>query len=146
MKLLYKKLLDLLTQIPEIRHIDLDAGQTQMEKPPLAYPAILVRMTETPSNITNDLQQVSARVDLTIINKTLSKTDSLTPKKVMNHGLAYLDLCEKVWQKLQGYSDADFEPFENVQNTDPPIRVGLKTVIQSWTTSYKHQKNKTKKT
>ena len=44
---LYEKLLELLGTVTEIKYIDLDYGQLQEEMPPLSYPAVLVRISES---------------------------------------------------------------------------------------------------
>lgn len=136
METLYQKLIDLLGEIPEIKYIDLNAGQLQMEKPPLAYPAVLIRISETRDDINHLFQQVTARVELTVVNKYLSETNSLAPEAVREKGLKYMRLNAAIAEKLQGYKDAKFEPFSNVGKSDQLIRAGLKTIVQSWETSW----------
>lgn len=137
METLYKKLLELLGEIPEIRYIDLDAGQLQLEKPPLAYPAVLIRLSETPVEINSVLQTVTGRIELTVVHKYLSETNSLAPGTAREKGLRYMRLNAKIDKALQGYRDGTFEPFSALGKRDVQIRAGLKTIVQTWETSWK---------
>ncbi len=137
METLYKKLIELLGAIPEIRYIDLNAGQLQLEKPPLAYPAVLVRISETPEEMNSFRQIVTGEIELTVVNKYLSETNSLAPGTARNKGLKYMRLNAKIEKALQGYRDAVFEPFSSQGKRDLQIRAGLKTIVQSWETSWK---------
>ena len=136
---LYEKIIELLSEIPEIRYIDLNAGQLQLEKPPLAYPAVLVQISETAEEIDSVFQQITGRIELTVVNKYLSETNSLAPEAVRQKGLEYMKLNAKINDKLQGYRDKRFEHFTALGKDDRLIRAGLKTIVQSFETSWHNE-------
>lgn len=137
MEKLFEKLLERLGEVKEIRYVDLNAGQLQLEKPPLAYPAVLISIMETREDIDSSFQIVTGQIELTIIDKYLSETNNLAPGKARNNGLRYMKLNDAVFQNMQGYSDDRFEAFTNRQRRDVQLRAGLKTVVQTWETAWK---------
>lgn len=138
MKELYEKLLELLGEIEEIRYIDLDAGQLQIEKPPLSYPAVLIKLSEKPDEFNHRHRTITGYIELTVVNKYISETHNLAPEQVRERGLKYLELNEKIDKVLQGYRDNRFEPFSDLGKEDRQIRTGLKTIIQKWETAWKN--------
>ena len=137
MKELYEKLLELLGGIEEIRFIDLDAGQLQVEHPPLSYPAILIKLSESAQEFSHLHRTITGHIELTVVNKYISETHALAPEQVRKRGLQYLELNEKIDKALQGYKDKRFEPFSNLSKEDRQIRTGLKTTVQKWETVWK---------
>lgn len=138
MKELYEKLLELLGEIEEIRYIDLDAGQLQVEQPPISYPAVLIKLSESSQEINHVHRTITGNIELTVIDKYISETHSLAPEQVRERGLKYLELNEKIDKALQGYKDQEFEPFSNQNKEDRQIRTGLKTIVQKWETAWKN--------
>lgn len=138
---MYLKLVELLGALPEIKYIDLDFGQLQEEKPPLAYPAVLIRLSESRENVDHLFQIVTGSISLTVISKPMGETNGLTPAKFRANSLAYLRLNEAIYRKLQGYSDDDFDAWSNLGKKDQLIRKGVKTVAQEWTTSWRENMN-----
>ncbi|MDE5525252.1 MULTISPECIES: hypothetical protein [Elizabethkingia] len=136
MEKLYLKIVELLGTIPEIKYIDLDSGQLQEEKPPLAYPAVLVRINESREDVDNVFQIVTGNIQLLVIDKTFSETNNITPEAVRKKGLGYMALNTKIHSVLQGYQDSEFRSFTNTSKTDQQLRKGLKTIAQQWTTSW----------
>lgn len=137
MKTLYLKILELLETIPEIRHIDLQYGQLQEEHPPLAYPAVLVSMRQTSENIDDLYQLHTAQFTLQLVCKMAGETNSLAPAVRREQALAYLDISEKTYRKLQGYEGGVFEAFAQTGAVEQLIRRGLKTVERTFTTSWR---------
>lgn len=134
---MYLKLVELLGTISEIKYIDLDFGQLQEEKPPLAYPAVLIRLSESRENIDHLFQIVTGNISLTVISKPMGETNGLTPAKIRDNSLSYLSLNEAIYKKLQGYSGGNFDAWSNLGKKDQLIRKGVKTVVQEWTTSWR---------
>lgn len=138
MKTLYLKIIELLSEIPEIKYIDLNFGQLQEEKPPLIYPAVLINMDESVVDDVQDAFQIIAgNFDLTICMKMLGETHSLAPAETRAKALEYLDITEKIYKKLQGYQDSHFDAFSRKTAKDQNIRKGLKTTVQRFETSWR---------
>ncbi len=143
MEKMYLKLLELLGTIPDIKYIDLDYGQLQEEVPPLAYPAVLIKVSESREDVNEVFQIVSGSMSLTVISKNLGETNAMAPEAVRKNSLAYLALNEKIYEKLQGYHADGFDAWTNLSKKDQLLRKGLKTVVQEWATSWRENKNTT---
>lgn len=118
---LYEKLLELLGTVTEIKYIDLDYGQLQEEMPPLSYPAVLVRISESREDV----------------DKLMGESNSLAPQLAREKGLAYMQLNEKIYKALQGYKDSYYSAFTNKSKADQLLRKGAKTVVQQWETVWR---------
>jgi hypothetical protein len=137
MKTLYLKLTELLSEIPELKYIDLNCGQLQEEKPPIAYPAVLINLNANSTDIDGLFQLYTGTIELTIVCKILSESNNNAPENVRERSLKYLELSEKIWKKLQGYNDADFDKITRLTIRDQNIRKGLKTSVQTFETSWR---------
>jgi len=137
MKTLYLKLVELLSEIPELKYIDLNCGQLQEEKPPIAYPAVLINLNANCSDIDGLFQLYTGTIELTIVCKMLSESNSIAPVDVRERSLKYLELSEKIWKKLQGYNDSDLDKITCLTIRDQNIRKGLKTSVQTFETSWR---------
>lgn len=137
MKKLYLKLYELLSEIPEIKYIDLNFGQLMEEKPPLKYPAVLIGI-----NIVNteDFQEVfqqnNAEFTLTLIHRA-NESNSLFDEEKRAKNMEYLDLCEKIHEKLQGYEGEGFEAFSRQSLTEQNLRKGLRITAERYSTGWK---------
>ena len=134
---LYEKIIELLETVSEIKYIDLDYGQLQEEKPPLVYPAVLVRISESREDIDHMYQLVTGNITLTVIDKLMGESNNLTPQDQRKRGIAYMQLNDKIHKALQGYKDKDYEPFTNKGKADQLLRKGAKTVVQQWETVWR---------
>ena len=142
MKKLYIKLVELLSTIPEIKYIDLNYGQLQEEKPSVIFPAVLISMdVSTSDNVQDKCQIVTGNFDLTICNKMMSETNNLAPELVREKALEYLEIGEKIYKKLQGFQNEEFECFSRKSAKDQQTRKGLKTTVQRWETSWQEVTN-----
>lgn len=140
MKTLYLKLIELLEEIPEIKYVDLNCGQLQMEKPPLAYPAVLIKMNSRIIDNVQDLFQIKGGdFELLLCAKMLSESNSLAPEEVREKSLDYFDLSDKIYKKIQGYEDSTFDAFAWKNANDQSLRKGLKTVAQTFETSWREE-------
>lgn len=137
MKKLYLKLYELLSEIPEIKYIDLNFGQILEEKPPLLYPAILIGINITSTDDFHDVfQQNNAEFTLTLIDKA-GETNSLFSEEKRIKNTAYLDLSEKIYRKLQGYEGEGFDAFSRKSATEQNLRRGLRIVAERYATGWK---------
>ncbi len=137
MEQLYLKLEELLTQIKDIRYIDLDNGQLLEEMPPVTYPCALIDI-DMPfcEDIENDIQKVQAFFTVRIITKALGETNSLTTPQIRKKSLEWLRLQDDVYKKLQGYSDSSFYPFSRKSGKNENLRKGLKIFALRFETSW----------
>lgn len=137
MKKLYLKLYELLSEIPEIQYIDLNFGQLMEEKPPLKYPAVLIGI-----NIVNteDFQEVfqqnNAEFTLTLIHRA-NESNSLFSEETRAKNMEYLDLCDKIHEKLQGYEGESFDAFTRLSLTEQNLRKGLRITAERYATGWK---------
>ncbi|UFK27502.1 hypothetical protein [Elizabethkingia phage TCUEAP3] len=137
MEKLYLKIIELLKTVPEIKYIDTDSGQLQEEIPPLLYPAVLIRISESKDDADKLFQIVTGSFQLLVIDETFSKTNNLAPESIQKKGLNYMSLTTKIHEALQGYEDDYFSAFTNTRNDDQQLRKGLKTIAQQWTTIWR---------
>ncbi|MRN01683.1 hypothetical protein D1Z97_11040 [Riemerella anatipestifer] len=142
MKRLYNKLLELLEEIPELKYIDLNFGQIMEEKPPLAYPAVLINIGVNSTDTFHDIfQQFNAEFTLSLVVKA-GDTSSLTEENRREQAMAYLDLPEKIYNKLQGYKDNHFDAFTFKGGTEQNLRKGLKTFVLRYSCGWKQEATK----
>lgn len=138
MKALYLQLLELLSEIPELRYVEQNYGQVTEEKPSIAYPAALITM-----NIHNVVEyehlfiELEGSFEIMLVYKIFGETNSLTPAQQRTKSLAYYDVQEKIYKKLQGWKNDQFSPFSFRGATDQQIRKGLKTLTLRFETSWK---------
>lgn len=138
MKTLYLKLIELLSEIPELKYIDLNFGQLQEEKPPLIYPAVLINID---ASVTDDVQDVfqimTGNFELTLCVKILNESNVASPVEVREKALEYFEISETIYKKLQGFQDSYFESFSRRTVRDQTLRKGLKTTVQRFETSWR---------
>lgn len=144
MKELYLKITELLNEIPELRWVDFNDNQLQEEVPPIAYPCALVDI-DLPrcENIHEDIQIASANFTITLIFKSFGETNTKTPKSRREFALKYFDVVDTVFDKLQGYKNENFYPFERTSVRNQNIRQGLKVVEMSFSTSWEERSSTT---
>ena len=137
MEKLYTTLLELIGEIPEIRWVDLEAGQMQEEYPPVAFPCVLIDF-DIPSteNIIHTIQNVNMTFSIRLNCKVLSETNGKAPKPVRTKALEYFGLVQKIYEKLQGYNDNGFVYFNRLSVRNENLRKGIKTVVLRFETSY----------
>ena len=131
------------TEIPEFKYIDQDIGQLGQignddDKPPLAYPALLIDFPETSySNMSAGAQLGTVPVSFQLIFSPYSQTWHQSPAEVRQKGLEYLDIEQKLFNALQNWSLDYFSPMirtsvKSQNNND----VGLRVRTMIFTTEY----------
>lgn len=137
MKHLYLKILELLSKIEEIQYIDLEYGQLQEEMPSISYPAALINMDlNKTESLMPGVQDITANFEIKLITKA-SDVNNLTPEKYQNQSLEFLQLQEKVFEKLQDYQDESLEPFERKGVRNLNIRKGLRVLSCNYETGWR---------
>lgn len=137
MKTLYETILTELNKIPALKWKDLEAGQLQEEQPPIAYPCALIDVSERRrQNIETKIQRVYATITIDVIVKALGETNSNITEPVRSNSLEYFTIADAVYKQLQGYTDSNFNEFENTSQIPKQTRKGLKVIQLVFETSY----------
>ncbi|MGB4776138.1 MAG: hypothetical protein WBP45_13245 [Daejeonella sp.] len=131
MKLIYNKIIELLGEIPEIQWTDLDKGQLEFYKtrPAVQFPCALVKI-ELPrcDDEGNKIQQCTALITIRLGFDFTGETTSITPEPNRTSALAYFDIVEKVYQKLQGFSNDQLSTFSRKRCFEENRNDGLKVI------------------
>jgi len=145
MKELYLALLlQLKTSVPELKWIDLDSGQLNAsERPPLAYPAALVKINyPSTTKIGGGKQYADVQLTLRLVfDATGSRTSAAIDTAIITNSLAWLDTTDKVYTALQGWKQIDTlynesEPFEcTSRGQESPRSDGLIVFSLTFTSS-----------
>jgi hypothetical protein len=108
-------------QVPELKWIDLDAGQLDVrdKRPPLAYPCALVDIAvNNCRDLYAGVQLCHALVSVRVAqNLPSSRTGSATSGDVRNNALRRFDLIEKVYVALRDFDDDGFNPLSRTGQT-----------------------------
>lgn len=137
MKQLYTTVLGILKNQNVFAFIDYDTGQLFEEKPPIDYPAALIEIgLINCEDMGGNSQLVTANIQIKIITKSVSETHNMAPNSVLQRGLSFLDLYEKIYKALQGYEDDHFYKFSRKYGRISNVRKGLKVFELSFETSY----------
>lgn len=135
-ELLYNQLIELLSEIPELRYIDLDMGQLYEEKPPLAYPAALFEIDiPKADDIDTHIQKLAVSFSVRIITEQTGSTNSLASKEIREKSIEWLRLQSKVYKKLQGFKNKNFYSFSRTSGKNENLRTGLRTFVLRFSTS-----------
>jgi len=129
-------------ELPEIKFIDQDLGQLaqvgEHDRPPLAYPAILIDFPNTDySELATSAQLAQCNISFQLIFSTHSQTWHKAPDAVQSKGLEYLEIEQKLYNCLNGWSENYFSPLirtnvKSQNNND----IGLRVRTMTFTTSY----------
>lgn len=129
-------------EVPEISQIDQDLGQLgqtgENEKPPLAFPAVLIDFPDTDyTDIANGSQIGSVPISIQLIFDTYSQTWHKAPEHVIIKGLDYLNIEQKLHKCLQNWHLDYFSPLnrksvKSQNNND----IGLRVRQLIYTTQY----------
>lgn len=138
MKILYKKLIELLTEIPEIKWVDLDKGQFDLtDRPPVVFPCALIEIgLPQCSDIGAKKQQCVAQFTIRLGINVLENTSANTPEARLNSALAYYDLADLVYAKLQGYYDRQLGSFSRRSITQERRTDGYKVMVLAFETVF----------
>lgn len=141
MKTTYQSILNRLTaEVSELKWIDLDKGQMRFERPPVAFPAALISLQIAKSeNLNHTKQLVNAQIGIKLCFDFTGNTDASTPEAHRLNSLAYFDLVDKVFSKLQGWGTAELNPLERVNQYDEQRPDAYKVTVMTFTTAYYEQ-------
>lgn len=138
MKNIYLNILDQLkAEVPELFWVDLQKGQMNYQRPPILFPAALVKIQlPKASNMNSTKQMCEALITIDLCFDYSGNTDMTTPADARAESLKYMDLKEKVFAKLQGLKTADMNALERVNEYEEPRPDGYKVTSISFMTSF----------
>ena len=107
----------LASDIPELRHIDINIGQMAVPDPPVDYPCALIDVSEidwTTLGCKRQRGEVNIEIELFFIIRT--STQSAAPKEVRASALEHFSIIKKVYKTLQGLSGDTFSGLTRVKS------------------------------
>lgn len=122
MIVIYKTVLQKLSEIPALRWIDKDKGQLDFGSPPVAFPCGLITI-KLPKceDLGGNIQQCSGSFSIKLAWRFTGESSNITPEAIRNQSLEYYQLAEDAYKKLQGYSTSELSPFSR-KRVDEEIR------------------------
>lgn len=138
MKTIYTSLLARLeAEVPELKWIDLDKGQMFYDRPPVLFPAALIQLQmPKATNLNSTLQECDVLITIRLCFDFTGETSNITPQADRDNSLAYFDLKQKVYEKLQGWSTTEMNALKRVNEHDEPRNDAYKVSTISFTTAY----------
>ena len=116
MDILYKNLMEhIKSTVPEIAWIDLDMGQLEVPKENYAipFPCCLIEFEDyQPQSVGRGVQVGDLIVKVRLAFDYLEETDSLAPEDLRNSGLVKLQLVNKLYDSIQGFSGQHFNKLD----------------------------------
>jgi hypothetical protein len=114
-------------KVPALRWIDLDTGQLEAgDRPPVAFPCALISISiASARDVTDTIQECSARVRVRMAFDQPAKTDSATPAAVLQQSLNPYDVIADVYAALQGFYTANFDSLSRARQDRETSRNGL---------------------
>lgn len=93
------------TEVPEVRWVDFDLGQMDMEAPPVSWPCVLIGFSDTEfSDLLTDTQVGLVTVELRVAFNLKERTHSLADTAWRDIALSHLDTLHKIHMAMQGAS------------------------------------------
>lgn len=116
MTTIYESILARLTaQVPELKWIDLEKGQMNYERPTIVFPAALIGISLPKIENLNQKKQVcEAYVTIKLCFDFTGNTSVSTPEATRLASLAYFDLCDKIFNVLQGWGNGEMNPMSRI--------------------------------
>lgn len=138
MKNIYIDIMDkLIADVPELFWVDLQKGQMNYARPPILFPAALLKLQITKAqNLNTTKQKCDALITVDLCFDFTGNTDATTPITARNESLKYMDVKEKVFATLQGFKTANMNPLERVNEYETPRPDGYKVTSMTFTTSF----------
>lgn len=144
MKEIYNAILEHLeTQVPEQNWIDEQKGQMKFEKPPIAFPAILLDIDfPRTENITTKIQkgQLLVNVDF-CFDYTGELTANAYSRPDREKSLRHWDIINKGEKALQGFETDYFNHLERVAVGDQLKRPGYKVITVTFSATFREDLN-----
>ena len=136
MKTIYEAIQSELEKVPALRWVDLEAGQLEMEQPPVAFPCALIDLQISNAENNNAKQQNCDLIVRVVVGvPVLGETSAAAPAPVRAKALEFFDISTQVYKALQGFETAEFSPLSRKSQTSRSAR-GLKKVTIEFKTNF----------
>lgn len=138
MKNIYLNIMDQLqAEVPELFWVDMQKGQMNYQRPPVLFPAALVKIQlPKASNMNRSKQMCEAMITVDLCFDYNGNTDMTTPESARLESMKYMDIKEKVFAKLQGFKTDEMNALERVNEYEEPRPDGYKVTSISFMTSF----------
>lgn len=139
MKTIYTAVMARLKEkVPALRWIDLDTGQLETsDRPPVAFPCALISISiPSAKDVTDTVQECSARIKVRLAFDQPTKTDSATPTAVLQQSLNPYDVISEVYAALQGFYTANFDSLSRTRQDRETGRNGLFVYSLEFSTTF----------
>lgn len=108
METIFKSVAAKLKTITELKWIDHDFGQLELENPPVNYPCALIDVPDILFSQTTLLeQQGDTTVTVRLAFKVYDRTTTEAPTLMQGRAVEHFAVLKKVWQALHGHEDDD---------------------------------------
>ncbi len=95
-------------QVPELKWIDQDFGQLELENPPVNFPCALIDVQEVDWENTTQLdQQGDTLVNIRIAFRVYDRSNIHTPTPLRQRAVAHFSVLKKIKKHLHGAEDAE---------------------------------------
>jgi len=136
---IYEKLFAKLSEVAELNWIDMDKGQLDYyeTRPSVQFPCALISV-QLPKcdDIGAKKQNCQALITVRLAFDFTGNTSAATPAAERAKSLAYLNLCEAVYKKLQGWKDAGFNALSRQSYREEKRTDHYKVGYMPFTTSF----------
>lgn len=138
MKNIYLNIMDKLqTDVPELFWVDLQKGQMNYQRPPILFPAALIKLNLPKAhNLNSTKQMCDALITIDLCFDFTGNTDMTTPALARSESLKYMDVKEKVFASLQGFKNAEMNALERVNEHEQERPDAYKVTSISFMTSF----------
>lgn len=139
MKTIYTAVMARLKEkVPALRWIDLDTGQLETsDRPPVAFPCALISISiPSAKDVTDTVQECSARIKVRLAFDQPVKTDSATPNAVLQQSLNPYDIIADVYAALQGFYTVNFDSLSRTRQERENGRNGLFVYSLEFSTTF----------
>jgi hypothetical protein len=96
-------------QVPELRYIDQDLGQLEVERPPVSYHCALIDFVDWSfEDVGDNIQFASGAVIIRLGMQAWSSSSNLTPVLHQDKALSFYDVEWKTYKALHGWKPANY--------------------------------------
>lgn len=124
-------------QIPEIRFIEQDFGQLEMENPPVSFPCVLIDFSNWQyEQAGENLQFANGIVNVRFAIQVWSYTSNLTPSEWQEKGLSFYDLEWTIYKVLQTFQPDGYDALTRVSVQTEKRRDNLRVREMKFSTGF----------
>jgi len=132
-------------KVPQLRWVDMNLGQMNMEHPPVSYPCVLVDLSYIKHSNTGRGSQLGyATLEIELFFNVNSPSNNTAPQAMQEQAFQHFDIVEKVNQAISGLSGETFSTLNrtdtkrNAQYYPRAFTLIYQTIISSQSTKNKY--------